>query len=165
MSNTAETTLKALPAATAELSKKLDAAVVFSGEGENLKAALAEDSFTANMPEGITPELDKAVQNYRSNFRAAGVHSLGMASVKKMTDDKSVKTVEGTIAMGAEGTTTVLVERSHAYTNRMGDKPTEVIKYGQTTVAIQLNDTPKTGQLNLARRHIGAAAAEAFGKK
>lgn len=160
-----ETTLKALSADVQSLSEKLTTGVTFTGEGEHLKSTLAEGSFTQHMPEGITPEIDKAVQTYRSNFRAAGVHALGMASVQKMTQDKKVKTVEGTIDMGAEGTTTALVERSHAYQNRMGGTPQEVIKYGQTTVAISLNDTPKTGQLGLARRHIGAAAASAFGKK
>ena len=162
-----ETTLKALSAPVQELSEKLTTSVTFSGEGEHIKAAVDEGSFVAHMPEGITPEIDKAVQAYRSTFRAAGVHSLGLASVKKMSEDKAIKTIEGTINMGAEGTTSVLVERSHTYQNRMGGGTTdvEVIKYGQTTVGIHLGDTPKTGQLGLARRHIGVAAAEAFGKK
>ncbi len=161
-----ETTLKALSAPVQELSEKLITSVTFSGEGEHIKSTLDEGSFVAHMPEGITPEIDKAVQAYRSTFRAAGVHSLGLASVKKMSEDKAIKTIEGTINMGAEGTTSVLVERSHAYQNRMGGgAPQEVIKYGQTTVGIHLADTPKTGQLGLARRHIGVAAAEAFGKK
>lgn len=161
-----ETTLKALSAPVQELSEKLATSVTFYGEGEHIKSTLDEGSFVAHMPEGITPEIDKAVQAYRSTYRAAGVHSLGLASVKKMAEDKAIKTVEGAIDMGAEGTTTVLVERSHAYQNRMGGgAPQEVIKYGQTTVGIHLVDTPKTGQLGLARRHIGVAAAEAFGKK
>lgn len=161
-----ETTLKALSAPVQELSEKLATSVTFSGEGEHIKSTLDEGSFVAHMPEGITPEIDKAVQAYRSTFRAAGVHSLGLASVKKMSEDKAIKTIEGTINMGAEGTTSVLVERSHAYQNRMaGGVSVEVIKYGQTTVGIHLGETPKTGQLGLARRHIGVAAAEAFGKK
>lgn len=83
---------------------------------ENGKAVIVADAFESTLPEGMTLDTVKAVQQHESDFESALAHRVGIAAVDAMKADATLADVKGTTKMGSVGLT-AKVARSAAYPN------------------------------------------------
>lgn len=162
---TTEKTLADLKPAVTELAEKMTKQISVKKSGD---VEIAENLFESTLPEGMTMDTVTAVRQHTANFIAAGQYTFGRAAVDAMSKNKDLNEVSASVSLGCKDTVEYSVERSHTYMDRMGankDNPREIVKHGVCTATITMQGTAgSSGQLGLARKHVGAYAAQLLSK-
>lgn len=94
----------------------LSAALASKIKIEAGKAVISADAFESSLPEGMTVDTVKAVQQLESDFESALAHRIGTASVDAMKADTTLAEVKGTVKMGSTSLV-AKVARTAAYPN------------------------------------------------
>jgi len=114
-----------------KLAETLKAGIVFDEAGT---AKLAEETFAASLPEGLTVDVVKKSQHAVLDFADAATSALGEAGLeflKKNTDIKSVS------LSGKAGIDVVNVEIERARTYRNPKDGSQGTKYGAVTASLK----------------------------
>lgn len=138
-----------------ELADKLTK--TFAIDKANGNVTVTGDPFTDNLPEGVTLDQIKAVDDCRYNFIAASGKALGDAAVAAMLKHKTIDTVVGTFSLGGKNEVSHEILRAKEVFNPSSKEM--MVKHGAmtTTVKTVLNNQ-KTGQVGAVRASIGELA-------
>lgn len=140
-----------------DLASKL--ASSFSIDKASGKAEVTGDPFKEHMPEGLTEEAVKQVDDYRYTFVAATGKAVGEAAIAAMAKNKKLESVEGTFNIGGKSEVTHQILQSKPVFNP-STKETGT-KYGAMTTVVKTSlDNQKTGQIGAVRASIGELAVE-----
>lgn len=127
------------------------------------KAEVSGDPFKENMPEGITEEQIKSVDDYRYTFIAATGKAVGEAAVSAMASNKKLEAVEAAFGIGNKAEVTHEVLRTKTVFNPSTKE--ETTKYGAMTTKVKtVLDNQKTGQIGAVRASIGELAVSKLAK-
>lgn len=117
-----------------------------------------KEVFEGNLPEGITTDTVKTLQNYVGNTAAAGHKVAGEIGVEAMAADTGLDKFKATINLGPIGKMTSYVQRE--FTGRDPKDPGKEIKIiGQNRLAFDLLASGGE-RFNVAKEAIKALAAE-----
>lgn len=125
---------------------------------EGGKAVIVPDAFESTLPEGLTLDGVKAVQQHESDFESALAHRVGVAAVDAMKADATVSDVKGTTKMGNVGLT-AKVARSAAYPNPRSSvegQPARLEYSGE----VSLKRNPSNSSFTAVRDAVRTYAAE-----
>lgn len=127
------------------------------------KAEVAGDPFKDHMPEGMTDDQIKQVDDYRYTFIAATGKAVGEAAVAAMASNKKLEAVEATFSIGNKAEATHEVLREKKVFNPSTKE--ETTKYGAMTTKVKtVLDNQKTGQIGAVRSSIGELAVSKLAK-
>lgn len=144
-----------------ELATKL--ASSFNIDKTSGKTEVTGDPFKDNMPEGLTEEAVKQVDDYRYTFVAATGKAIGEAAIAAMTGNKKLESVEGTFNLGGKSEVTHQILKSKEVFNP-STKETGT-KYGAMTTVVKTTlDNQKVGQIGAVRASIGELAVQQLAK-
>ena len=136
------------PADVVELSKKIEKVIVFDGG-----VSSADDSqYLANLPEGATPELVKAMQEYDNKYISATALAFGNRSITEMKKDKTLKETQFSTNLGKDTVAGVF--------RREYEKPLGIPKDGE-----ERKFEKAYGQLNMSYKKNGSAGSRGSLKK
>ena len=160
-----ETTEKKSPklsAEVAELSEKIKASIAVDGTtGVGSEKA---DTYYDNLPEGLTKEIDTAVDDYRGLYIPAAVKAAGDLHVEALAGNKKLNQATTQLKVGAYNDLSVVTDRSKVFSNSFGDGE-KITRFGNTTAVYDVKAGNNTGDLKKARKLITEAAAAALGGK
>lgn len=114
------------------------------------------------MPEGVTPEIAKAVGDYNTTFIAAGAHAFGKLSVAAMKSNKALEQTTIEVPMAGKDSVAYTVDRKKEHVNHLGGNGDKVEKFGVVTTSYNVRAGKNGGQLKAARNLIGELAMEAL---
>jgi len=136
------------PADVVELSKKIETVIVFDGG-----VSSADDSqYLANLPEGATPAIVKAIQEYDSKYVSAAALAFGNRSIAEMKKDKQLKETQFSSNIGKDTIAGVF--------RREYDEPLGSPKDGE-----ERKFEKSYGQLNMSYKKHGSAGSRGSLKK
>ncbi len=121
-------------------------------------------SYIENLPEGITPDIDTSLTNYRKTFVAASLHSVGTMAVEAMAKNKKLDNVTAELKMGDDDCVRHSVDREKTYKFGSGAEAKTTTKHGVVTTEVDIKGGHNSGQLKLARAHVGTLAASKLDK-
>lgn len=145
-----------------ELSEKIKLGL--SVERETGIGSEKTDTYYDNLPEGVTRETDKAVDDYRSLYVPAAVKAAGDLHVEALAGNKKLTQATTQVKVGAYNELSVVTDRSKVFTNSFGDGE-KVTRYGNTTAVYDVKAGNNSGDLKKARKLIAEAAAASLGGK
>lgn len=119
--------------------------------------------FAANLPEGLTVEIDQQLSEYKTDLGAAAVYASGQLAIDAMKANKALERVTVEIGMGGKDSFTTNVDRQKAFNNHLTGSG-EVIKYGVISTGYETIAGKNAGQLKKAKVAIGELALETLAK-
>ena len=163
MATTTTTEGAKVKATVLDLSKALSADVKISAKGE---VTLSDGIFEKHLPDGITPDIVKAVTAYEGEFIAAAAHAVGHHAVDTFKKHKGVESIAVTVPMAGKNTLDLSLERSRTFPGmvRDGVAGPEVVKYATMDVKYTVHEAAGSrGQLKQVRNSVNEAALAAYG--
>ena len=121
-------------------------------------------NFDTLMPEGITPDTDKAHSDYRKNFTAASLHAAGTITADALAKNKKLDTVTAELEMGDDRVRHAF-ERTKTFTYGAGADRQATTKIGVSRTEIDIKGGHNSGQLKIARRLVAEIITEKLGSK
>lgn len=122
------------------------------------------DAYKKNLPEGLTIEQVKTVNQYDANFIAASAHAFGQLSVKAMKDNDLAQTT-ASIKTVDKNRVNLTVDRERVYKDHLRDSGKETTRYGVVTVNYEVRAGKSTsGQLKQTRKEVSDLATQYFAK-
>ena len=118
--------------------------------------------YEASLPEGLTVEVVKTVNNHNGNFVAGTAHALGTIAVDTLKANKDLKEVTGDIKTVGKDHVGITVTRSREYVNRLGGGNETIVKFGVTDATYHHAPGTNSGQLKVVRGVIGELAVAAL---
>lgn len=142
---------------TQALAKKMKPLIKINDKGT---ATIEKDYYATHLPDGVTVEAVKALQDYNTEIVAAGALALGELAVETMKKDKELKVVELQIPTIGKDHFDFRVDRSYPSRNPSTGESTE--KFGRVSVSHTTYATEKKGQFNAVRSHLADLAMKAL---
>lgn len=142
-----------------ELSEALEKELIIdtaTGEGKE------EGLYLKHLPEGLTPEIDKAVDEYRTTFVAAGTHAFGKLAVNAMNDNSNLNSANVIFDIGHKNKLTVGVQRCAEFTKPGTDE--KVVRFGAVSAKYETHGATNAGELKKVRMDIAELASGMIGK-
>lgn len=148
---TAEKKLKDVDQSVLDLSAKLAAKITIDRTNGN--TTVEGDTFTENLPEGLTPAIVTAINDYRSTYLAAAADSFGRKSIEVMAENPNIDTTNAVFTYGDKDIVQASVDRT--YTNHLQG----TTSFGHVTLKpVHKSAKNSAGALGLVRQHIGQLA-------
>ncbi len=116
-----------------------------------------KDLFGSNLPESLTIDTVKAVNNYTRDFVAASTHAAGIVSLEAMAGSKKLEQTSFNIGLEGRDHVEMVFKRSEVINNPM--TKTEATHYCNPTVKITTRAGKSSSQLKNAVKLIREAAA------
>jgi hypothetical protein len=134
-------------------------------DGKTGQGLATEDLFNSTLPEGLTPEIAKALDNHTTNFIAGGTLAFGELAVEAMKGNKKLEAAQIEIPMVGRNAMSVSVERQQEFVNHMSEDKEKVTKFGLVKTSVDIRGAKNAGELKKARSIISDLATAAFGTK
>lgn len=134
-------------------------------DGKTGQGLASEDLFNSTLPEGLTPEIAKALDDHTTNFIAGGTLAFGQLAVQAMQENKKLETAQIEIPMIGRNAMAVNVERQQEFVNHLSENKDKTVKFGLVKTTFELRGAKNAGELKKARGIIGDLATAAFGSK
>ena len=141
-----------------ELSAKIIKGLKFNKETSSIEET--KDNWTLNLPEGITPEIDKKLRDYTDDFIAGSTKAFGELAYSTMSKHPKVEEIDGRISMGGKNYHELCVEKEVAHTNAQGVSSK---KYGVITTEYVVKGA-ESSSLKAVRAELGTLATELLSK-
>lgn len=152
-----EKKLKDIDSDVLSLSQKLAAKITM--DNKTGAGTVEGDTFSENLPEGLTPAIVTALNDYRTTYVAAGAHAFGGHSLTLLGDNPTLNETNVALPYGDKDLVRISVDRT--YQNNLSGS----LDYGHMTIkTVHHAGKSSAGQLGLVRKHIGAAAIAALKK-
>lgn len=123
-------------------------------------ATVTEGLYDKTLPDGLTPEVVKAVSDHNTTFVAAGTLAFGKASVEAMKGSKKLETLELDIPMGHKDNLGLHTSRNVTVTAPGSD--TKIEKFGVVKATYEVRAGKNGGQLKAARQTVADLAVAAL---
>lgn len=124
------------PQLSATLNAEKDSAVI----------SLADNAYVGTLPEGITAELLKKIDEHNAIFLPAATKAFGELSIEQMKENKALASTHAGFAMTDDKTFQLSMMREKQFRNPQGDTP--IIKHGYITAAVESTEaSTKRGAL------------------
>lgn len=121
-----------------------------------------KDLFSANLPEGISIDTVKAINNYQRNFIVAGRHAVGMKAVEVLASNKKLEEVNVVIPLEGRDRVEYITKRSEPYKYSITGE--EGVHYGNTSVKVSMRACSNNSQLKLAQQIVREAGLAKLSK-
>lgn len=130
----------------------------------NAKTVTTKDGlYESTLPEGLTIDIVKNVQDHNSTFVAAGAHAFGKLAVDAMKANKGLDKLTVDITMCGKDSVSYTVDREQERINHLGGGET-IHKFGVITTTLDVRAGKNGGQLKVARSLIGEMAMASLKK-
>lgn len=139
-----------------ELAAKLDAVIEI--DAGTASAEVDNSAFMANLPEGLTEEHIKSLDNYRGDFTAAATYSFGNKAVDFLAQNTQHNEVKAKFGVGNKDTFEVTTHRERSFPDPQ-NKGEKITKQGVTMSSYTAYSGRNVGQLKAARQSIADVAA------
>lgn len=137
---------KLKPQMSAALSEDKSTAVV----------SLADNAYVGTLPEGITPELLKKIDEHNAIFYPAATKAFGQISNEQFAQNKDLKTTNAGFALSDDRTFQLTMHREKQFHNPKGDDP--ITKHGYITAGVETSEaSTKRGLLKSVCDEISEA--------
>lgn len=130
---------------------------------------LAEEGlYEKSLPEGITADQIKAIQQHNTALVAASAMAVGELAIDAFKADKDLQRVTAEIpAVGDKISTAVIRSREYPAggipkEGEVRDPNAKITKYGVIEASYEVASNGNKGELKKVRAHIGALAAAAL---
>lgn len=155
--------LKALKQETLDMAKHVaDHLTVVEGE-----IKVDEATYIKSLPEGITEDTIKKIQEHNSVFFPAAEHAVGSAMFGLYQNDAELKDQSTKIKLVGKDTFEVSSTRERRYPDMIGRKngnpEAEIVKHMVISSDLTTHAAQNGGEIKLVRAHLSAEAAKAFG--
>lgn len=126
---------------------------------------VAANTYAELLPEGITAETIKKINEHNGVLAAAGAVVVGQIGIEVMKKNKSVDRVEAVIPMVGKDSMSFNFQRSRPVNvpGQNGEPNSTKTVYGSMQVQIDLYAEKPRGDLRKARELLALEAAAAFG--
>jgi len=130
----------------------------------------AADLYEKSLPEGITTDQIKAIQQHNTALVAATGLAVGELAIDAFKADKDLTRVSTEFAAVGDKISTAVI-RSREYPaggipkeGEVRDPNAKIVKYGVIEAAYEVASNGNKGELKKVRTHIGALALAALGQ-
>lgn len=120
-------------------------------------AKVGQDSFLANLPDGIDQSVVQKLDDYRTDYSAAATHAFGMKAIDFLANHKDVPMVKGEFAMGGKDSFETVTSREKKYRDPQNEGQ-EIVKKGETRSTYIAYAGRNSGQLKVVRNAVAEAA-------
>lgn len=148
---------KELKSAVSEMANRILADISVSDSG---LATIAADVYDKTLPDGLTPDIVKAVSDHNTNFVAAGTYAFGTAALDAMGKSTAFDKVEGVMPAGYKDTLGLVTHRKLV----TGPEDNQKTDYGVTIATLNVRAGANGNQVKIAHHLLAEAAAEKFGQ-
>lgn len=130
-------------------------------------AAEASASYIKYLPEGLTEDILKKAQAYKSEFTAATALAIGLEAEAVVKKHKALDRVELVVPLVGKDTLEFTYNRASMVPDRSAgaEKGARTEKYGTMSVSETVYSVGNRGQLGHIRDMLSASATAAYGKK
>lgn len=151
---------KELPAAVTELAGKIEAGLSYK-EG---KIEVDANTYLQTLPEGLTEEIVKQVEDHNSNFYPAATRAIGQLANKELKKDKDLQKVEATVPLFGKNKLELTVERKHVFPNPADAENPKTV-FGNVKVSlITQSARASRGVMDQVRKELQDKAFDLYGK-
>lgn len=127
------------------------------------KITVAENAYVGTLPEGLTEDMVKAVQNHNQVFYPAVTQAFGETAIEAMKKDKKLEQLTVEVPLVGHDHFDLTLNRSRTFPNPAGGDPIQkwgVVNAQLVTQAARAN----RGDMNSVRDHLSALALEQLAK-
>lgn len=150
--------LEKVPANVIELAGAIKSGLTFDAEGVG---SAADDLFEKNLPEGLTLDTVKQVQDTVLNFADATTLALGEAGLKHLQDNKDLKSVSVKIKAGRDAISSEFFREVDRRNPANGET---FKKYGTATTKLSSGVGAGRGNYKKIQEDLSSRAAAVFGQ-
>ncbi len=140
-----------------DMSQKI--ASVLSYDAESHTFTVPKDTFKTCIPEHLSEKIIKEVNDFQTDFVAAGAKAVGEASIDKLKEDKKIDRVFAELAMQGRNKASYAMDRTKTYENRLGNGE-KVEKFGVLTTKYHVRTGRNVGELAAINTELQAMAAK-----
>jgi hypothetical protein len=141
-----------------ELSKTLKGKIKI---GENGVATVEEGTYVSLLPEGVTEDSARKLQNLHSELAAAATLATGELAIPYLKKNKDVASVNLSIPMIGKDSLDVNIKREKVVTNPQSKEQSTV--YGAVTAGFSVYSTRPRGEMLKVKSHLAELAMKALG--
>ncbi len=120
-----------------------------------------KDAFKECIPESLTEQLIREVNDYQTNYVAAAGLAFGEAAIRTLKSDSKLDRVNGEFSMHGRNKAEFVLDRSRTYDNRLGDGE-KVQKFGVLSTTYHVKTGRNVGDLAAIKAHLNEMAAKAL---
>ena len=142
-----------------EMSDKIIHGLNYESEGAIFRAD--KDVFKSCIPDGLSEKVIKSVNDFQTDFVAAGALAFGKAAIDKLKEDKSLDAVHGEIPMQGRNSAEYSMQRSKTYNNQLGGGE-QVEKFGVLKPFYNVKTGKNVGDLAIIKKQLNEMAAKAL---
>jgi len=124
-----------------------------------------EDLYISNLPEGITKDTVKKIQDHNSLFAAASTYGVGLQVIDFLKQNEGVKKVEFSAPMVGKDSFEASFNRHSEYPKVGGDAGEKISKYCTVTTGFEIQGTRNVGDMKKVRLALGELGAAALASK
>lgn len=133
MSKVNEATIAAVNSLADILKPQLS--VTLSDNKETAVVSLADKAYVNTLPEGITPEILKKIEEHNSIFFPAATKAYGTVTNEHFAQHKELKSTHASFELTDDKTLQLSMQREKQFRNPQGDE--SIVKHGYITAAIE----------------------------
>jgi hypothetical protein len=123
-----------------------------------------ESVFEKTLPDDLSIETVKKVNDHNSNFIAAGAYAFGQMAIKAMSKNASLEEADLKLKMAGRDHVEYHMNRQKTYANHLTGNGESVVKYGVLTTEYQVSGGRNSGQLKHVRDELAEIAQKALNK-
>lgn len=120
------------------------------------------DLYEQNLPDGLTLEVVGRVNNYDTDFIAAGAKVFGELSLAAMSKDKQLNETTGELGMYGKNNVSYHFDRTREHVNPTDPSADRIIKHGVLTTKYEVNASRNNGDLKRVRNTLMEEAMNAL---
>ena len=144
-----------------ELSKKIEKHLAWDKEAHSINGD--KDTFKTCIPDELNEKVIRAVNEFQTDFVAAGAHAFGNMAINHLKKDGNLSRIEGGIPMVGRDHVSYVMDREKTYENRLGNGET-VQKFGVLSTVVEMRPGRNVGDYKQIRKELGELAAAALKK-
>jgi hypothetical protein len=144
------------------LSKKIEGHLSWDKDARTITGG--KDAFKSCIPEELDEKTIRAVNEFQTDFVAAGAHAFGTMAITHLKKDSGLARIEGGIPMMGRDHVSYVMDREKSYENRLGNGET-VKKFGVITTDVEMRPGRNVGDYKHIRKELGELAAAALRSK
>lgn len=150
----------------AETKDQINSLATVLGEQMVIKdgaATIAADAYVKSLPEGITIDTVKAVQEHNSVFFPAVTKAFGHKAIAAMKKDKKLESLDLSVPMVGDDKFDVTFKKSYDFTNTQTKETSTA--YGGLSASLTVQAARHNrGAMGSIKQELKEAALAAFGK-
>lgn len=144
---------------TQDLAKKIKSLIKIDDKGV---ATIEKDYYQTHLPDGVTVDAVKALQQYNTDIVAAGALAFGEVAVEAMKKDKDLKIATMHMPTVGKDGFEWQIDRSYQARNPSTGQSDE--RFGRISVKHETYATEKKGQFAAVKTHLADLAMKSLGK-